>query len=165
MDYLNFFRELNKRGIDYLVVGGMAVNFHGIPRMTYDIDIMIMLEKDNIKLLTDFLIYAGYKPRVNEDPLGLADKEKRRVWIKHKGMNAFTFWSDTNVIKEIDVVFASDIPYEDLKKRAKYISIKDVLVPIISLRDLIKIKEKSSRVQDMSDVEHLKRLLEYKNEK
>ena len=35
-----------------------------------------------------------------------------------KGMRAFTFWSDTNVIREIDVVFVSEIPYEDLKKRA-----------------------------------------------
>ena len=44
LDYKTIFRELNESGVDYLVVGGLAVNFHGIPRMTYDIDLMILLE-------------------------------------------------------------------------------------------------------------------------
>lgn len=165
MYYYQFFKELSDREIDYLLVGGLAVNFHGIPRMTYDIDIMIMLEKDNIKLLIDLLKHAGYRPRVNEDPMGLADEEKREEWIRDKGMRAFTFWSDTSVIKEIDVVFVSEIPYEDLKKRAIYVQIKDIIVPTISLEDLINIKAQSPREQDIADVEHLKRLLKYKNEK
>ena len=39
LDYKKIFKGLNSAGIDYLVVGGLAVNFHGIPRMTYDMDI------------------------------------------------------------------------------------------------------------------------------
>jgi len=37
LDYKKIFKGLNGAGIDYLVVGGLAVNFHGIPRMTYDL--------------------------------------------------------------------------------------------------------------------------------
>ena len=48
LDYKAIFKELNEAGIDYLVVGGLAVNFHGIPRMTYDIDLMILPEPGNI---------------------------------------------------------------------------------------------------------------------
>jgi hypothetical protein len=53
LDYQRFFEGLNKEDIDYLVVGGLAVNLHGIPRMTYDIDLMVSLDTGNImKLLS-----------------------------------------------------------------------------------------------------------------
>lgn len=37
LDYKEIIRGLNELWIDYLVVGELAVNFHGIPRMTYDL--------------------------------------------------------------------------------------------------------------------------------
>jgi hypothetical protein len=48
LDFQTVFKELNGLGIDYLVVGGLAVNFHGVPRMTYDIDLMVLLEREDI---------------------------------------------------------------------------------------------------------------------
>ena len=48
MTYENIFKTLNALGIDYVVVGGLAINFLGIPRMTYDIDIVINLENEKI---------------------------------------------------------------------------------------------------------------------
>ena len=47
MDYLEIFKNFNSRSIHYIVVGGLAVNFLGVPRMTYDIDIVIDLDKKN----------------------------------------------------------------------------------------------------------------------
>ncbi|NWF76170.1 MAG: hypothetical protein HXY53_06300, partial [Nitrospirae bacterium] len=64
LDYKNIFKELNKQKIDYLVVGGLAVNFHGVPRMTYDIDLMIMLQSENISKLVVKLTEWGYRPKV-----------------------------------------------------------------------------------------------------
>ena len=49
LDFQRIFKELNKLKIDYLVIGGLAVNFHGVPRMTYDIDLMLLLRPENIK--------------------------------------------------------------------------------------------------------------------
>lgn len=49
LDFQKIFRELNEAMIDYLVTGGLAVNFYGIPRLTYDIDLMMLLQQDNIK--------------------------------------------------------------------------------------------------------------------
>jgi len=68
LDYQTFFCELNRQNIDYLVVGGLAVNFHGIPRMTYDIDIMILLESQNIRKLVDTLLDWGYQAKAPVDP-------------------------------------------------------------------------------------------------
>jgi hypothetical protein len=39
--FQHIFEEFKKQKIDYLILGGLAVNLHGVPRMTYDIDIMI----------------------------------------------------------------------------------------------------------------------------
>ena len=63
LDYLTIFKELNQLKVDYLVVGGLAVNFHGIPRMTYDIDLMIHLEAQNIFRLVSKLNSWGYRPK------------------------------------------------------------------------------------------------------
>ena len=48
LDYRTIFQLLNDQGIDYLVVGGVAVNIHGVPRMTYDVDLMVSLEGENL---------------------------------------------------------------------------------------------------------------------
>ena len=41
-------KALNKNGVRYLVVGGMAVVAHGYGRLTYDLDLVIKLTKENI---------------------------------------------------------------------------------------------------------------------
>ena len=160
MDYLTFFKGLAEKKVDYLLVGGLAVYFHGIPRMTYDIDIMILLERDNIISLVELLKGWGYRARVAEDPAHLADEGKRKKWSQDKGMRAFTFWCDDAVIHEVDVVFDSPISYEDLTQRAVNVALQGVDVPTISIQDLIDMKMQSERRQDISDVEHLRRLLD-----
>lgn len=47
MIYVEVFRRLQEEGVRYLVVGGLAMNLHGIPRMTADIDLYVDLEKVN----------------------------------------------------------------------------------------------------------------------
>jgi hypothetical protein len=42
------FDALNRAGVAYLVVGGLAVNAHGYVRMTMDIDLVIALNSENI---------------------------------------------------------------------------------------------------------------------
>jgi hypothetical protein len=68
LDYKEIFNGLNQAGIDYLVVGGLAVNFHGIPRMTYDQDLMHLLEPENILKMVNQVAHWGYRPRAPVDP-------------------------------------------------------------------------------------------------
>jgi predicted nucleotidyltransferase len=156
LDYKTIFRELNESGVDYLVVGGLAVNFHGIPRMTYDIDLMILLESKNILTTVDKIRGWGYKPKIPVNPQELADQKKRDVWVKEKGMKAFNFYSETLPIGEIDIVIDSPIPYVELKNRAIEIKIQEISIPTVSLGDLISLKKKAGRKQDLSDIEYLK---------
>lgn len=160
LSYQSFFRGLNQFRIDYLVVGGLAVNFHGVPRMTYDIDLMILLERSNILRLIQRLGEWGYRPKMPIDAEELADEAKREMWVGDKGMKAFTFWSDVQPIGEVDVLIDYPLSYEELKARAEIFIVERQRVPVISIKDLIALKVQSGRRQDLSDVEHLLMILE-----
>lgn len=160
LDYKEIFRGLNESRIDYLVVGGLAVNFHGIPRMTYDLDLMLLLEPANILKMIDQLTQWGYRPRAPVDPRGLADPAKREAWVAEKGMKAFSLVNPSSPIGEIDLVIETPISYDQLKSRAILITVEETVIPVISLNDLIVVKEKSGRWQDLMDVDHLRKIKE-----
>jgi len=160
LDFQTIFKELNEIGIDYLVVGGLAVNFHGIPRMTYDIDLMILLESENILKLVRKLTQWGYRPKIPIDAKDLVDETKRNSWVREKGMKALNFYNETLPIGEIDIVIDSPIPYKELKTRAIKIKLQDEKIPTVSIHDLIELKLRAGRKQDLADVEHLRIVLE-----
>jgi predicted nucleotidyltransferase len=160
LDFQTIFKELNGLGIDYLVVGGLAVNFHGVPRMTYDIDLMILLEPENILKLVTKLTQWGYKSKIPIDPRDLADETKRTSWILEKGMKALNFYSETLPIGEIDILIDTPVPYEELKGRAIKVELQDEKIPTVSIHDLIELKLRAGRKQDLADVEHLRMVLE-----
>lgn len=160
LDYKEIFRELNKLEIDYVVVGGLAVNLFGVPRLTYDIDLMIHFDPENIKKLISKLTQWGYKPKVPVDPMELADEAKRNSWIYEKGMKALNFYNDDQPVAEIDIVINSPFSYERLREKAVRIQIQEVGIPVVSIHDLIELKLHAGRRQDLSDVEYLKLILE-----
>ena len=162
LDYLAIFKGLNEAGVDYLVIGGLAVNFYGVPRMTYDIDFAMDLDSENLLKAIRRLQKWGYKPRVPVDPEDLADPSIRDSWVKDKRMRAFTFHSESLPIGEIDIVFHLPVPYTRLKARAVYLDIQGVKVPVVSIQDLIRLKLHSGREQDLADVEYLKMIMERK---
>jgi hypothetical protein len=59
-DLSEFVRLLNSRGVEYLVVGGHAVAFHGHPRFTGDIDFFIRARHDNAVLVLQVLKDFGF---------------------------------------------------------------------------------------------------------
>jgi Holliday junction resolvase-like predicted endonuclease len=160
LDYKAIFKKLNGLNIDYLVVGGLAVNFHGVPRMTYDIDLMISLEGENIRKLMSLLTTWGYRPKVPLNPEDLADEAVRTSWIRDKGMKALNLYSESLPVGEIDLVIDSPISYVELKKRAVKIELEGSDVPTVSIHDLIQLKKHAGRKQDLADIEHLRRVLE-----
>ena len=64
MLYERIFRELAQRKIRYLVIGGIAVNIHGYPRVTGDLDIMLSFERDNIKEFIALVKDLGFNPKI-----------------------------------------------------------------------------------------------------
>ena len=158
MDYLGIFKKLNEEGIRYFVVGGLAVNFYGIPRMTYDVDIVLDLQDDNVAKFLHLMKEWGFRPKAPVDIMDFAKPEQRQEWIQSKNMKAFNFVNPAWAIKEIDVIIDSPVDYEQGSKHMKMTVLREVSIPTVSLDDLIKMKEVTDRQQDEADIRHLKGL-------
>lgn len=158
LDYLAIFKRFNDAGISYLVVGGLAVNMYGIPRMTYDVDVLLDLEDENVKRFVGLMQEWGFKPKVPVAIMEFAEKEKREDWIKNKHMKAFNLVNPEWAIKEIDVIIDSPVDYTLGVRHARTLVLQGVPIPIVSIDDLIKMKEITDRQQDAADIRYLKEL-------
>ena len=162
LDYSGIFKRFNEEGVRYLVVGGLAMNLHGIPRVTYDIDILIDLEDDNIRTLMSLMKEWGFKPKVPVSIMDFADPEKREEWIATKNMKAFNLVNAKWALSEIDIIIDAPVVYSEARKRARKIAVHGVTIPVISIDDLIKMKRVAGRELDKADIQYLKKV---KNDK
>jgi len=62
--FIEFLRQLNLGGIRYLVAGGVAVNIHGVERLTGDIDLILETSRANLERFWDLLSEIGFQCRV-----------------------------------------------------------------------------------------------------
>jgi hypothetical protein len=158
LDYVAIFKELNRRRIRYIVVGGLAVNFYGIPRMTYDIDLLLDLEDRNLKRFLSIVKKWGFKPKIPVNIMDFSKEEKRKEWVRDKDMRAFNLINPKWPILEIDIIIRSPIDYRKAKRNIKYIRTQNVKIPLISIDDLMRMKKHSSREQDRQDLIYLKKI-------
>jgi len=54
----NVFASLEKHQVKYVVIGGIAAVLHGVPRATFDLDILIEATPDNVRKLLDAFLEA-----------------------------------------------------------------------------------------------------------
>ncbi|MDO8735079.1 MAG: hypothetical protein Q7K21_07990 [Elusimicrobiota bacterium] len=158
MDYYALFKKLNKNKIKYIVAGGLAVNLHGIPRLTYDVDLLVNMEEENLKRLLKLLKSLGFKPKIPVIISDFVNPEKRDNWIKNKNMKAFCLRNEKWAISELDILIDVPVDYKDAISKAVFYRVRDIDVPTVSINDLIKMKKNTGRLQDESDIKHLKRL-------
>ena len=64
---------LNKADIDYAVVGGVAVMFHGVPRTTVDIDFIIEINDEELTAFVDFLNSTGFEASADDLRIALSE--------------------------------------------------------------------------------------------
>lgn len=164
MFYEEIFRELNKRNVRYLVVGGIAVNLYGVPRVTQDLDLLVDMGEENLKRLVEGLQELGYIPRVPVKAEDFIKPAMRKKWIKEKNMKVFSFFHSKIPVQEVDILISSPIKYEEAEKRKVVKRAGDITIPLVSIYDLMKMKEKVGRRQDVSDINMLKKVLELEDE-
>jgi hypothetical protein len=153
--YFEILKALSKNDIEYLVVGGVAVNLHNVQRMTNDIDVIINMSKDNIARFVNLMKKMGYIPQLPVNPILLSDTSVLDDWISNKNMKAFSFYNKGENFKVIDLVISQPLDFEKAYGRRVMKDIDGVAVSLVSIDDLIKMKLHSGRVLDMRDVEDL----------
>ena len=60
-DFREFLKLLNSHDVRYLLIGGYAVNYHGYPRATGDMDIWVDRDPDNAEKVTTVLRQFGFR--------------------------------------------------------------------------------------------------------
>jgi len=158
MYYLDVISMLNKVGVRYIIVGGIALVLHGVVRLTADIDIMIDLTKDNIAKFIEVMEKLGFKPKMPIDPAGLYDPKIRKEWLDKKNMIAFSFVHPKDDYKIIDLLINEPIPFGGAYKNRRVIHAGKIPINVVSLSNLIKLKQRSAKEQDLKDIEMLKEL-------
>lgn len=61
-DWKEFIELLNEAGVEYVIVGAHVLGFHGIPRLTNDIDFLVRPTKDNSERIVRVLRDFGFEP-------------------------------------------------------------------------------------------------------
>lgn len=160
------FKSLNEARVKYMLAGGIAVNLYGIERATADMDIVVLLDENNLLRLVGMSERLGLKPKIPVNIADIVDPEKRRVWIKEKGMKVFSLYDSKNPFLILDVLIDFKFNFNEVYKRRKKIRLDDTTISVVPLDVLMAMKKETSRPQDRADVFYLGKIAgEWQDEK
>ena len=142
-------RALKKEKINYMIVGGYAVNFHGHSRNTVDIDLIIKFTLANLKKIEKLLQQMGMVSRLPIDAVSVYNF--RDEYIKNRNLIAWNFYNENDPTDQIDILINHDV--SDFK--SEKFRVGQLLFKVISKEDLIKMKKKAGRDKDLLDIKEL----------
>ncbi|MEM9079240.1 MAG: hypothetical protein AAGC74_00945 [Verrucomicrobiota bacterium] len=140
-DFSEFLKSLNSHQVDYLLVGGYAVAYHGYPRYTGDIDIWIAVNPTNASRTTSALKDFGFDVPELSDEQFLEPNRMTRM--------------GREPIKIEILTSISGLTFEEARPNAIIHEHNGISIPIIALAELRKNKAASARHKDLDDLENL----------
>lgn len=154
LDIQGILAELSKEGVDFLVIGGVAVGFHGHVRATKDVDVVPAPGEENLQRLVRVLerleavVEGTDEFEVGElpDPL---DPQALAL-----GGN----WVLLTRLGRLDLMqWLGDAPlWEELSPSAVEEQIGGIPIKFVSYEDLVKLKELAARPEDLADLKRLR---------
>lgn len=154
-------RVLNDAGARFLVAGGLAVVAHGYGRVTFDVDLVVQLQPDNVLRAMKALESLGYRPLVPVSARDFADPETRQGWIRDKRMIVFQLHSDRHPETRIDLFVSEPFDFDAEYEQALTGEILPGLqVRFVRVEALIRMKEAAGREKDREDIRQLKALMD-----
>ena len=145
-DFQEFLLALNEKKVNYVLVGGYSVIYHGFPRTTGDLDLFVEVSKENYGNLV--LAFEQFKMPtfdMTEDS-----------FLNQTKINVYTFGRAPvciEILKEI-----SGFTFQEIYKNAIQAVFEGIPMKIIHLNDLRRNKEISGRSKDLNDLENLSEL-------
>jgi hypothetical protein len=140
-DLSGFLRLLNSRGVEYLLVGGYAVGYHGYPRAMAELDIWIATSEANAEKVADALHEFGFA-----SPQLTPQLFREHGKVVRMGLPP--------VRSEI-LTTISGVTFEACLARRTVADLGGEPVNFISLEDLKVNKRAAARHQNLADLEHL----------
>jgi hypothetical protein len=142
----HFLMELLNGEVEFIVVGGMSVVFHGYIRTTGDMDLWIRPSNENKEKL--LLVIALFE--ISEDSIS---RLKDRDFTE---MLAFHFKNPPEKIEFLTKI--SGLHFDDAWSHCDYLKTDEFDIPFISFDDLIINKLSTGRLKDLADVEELQKI-------
>ena len=143
-NYTDMLKCLNAAGVDYILVGGWAVNLYGYIRATVDLDIWILADRDNARRVYAALCEFG-APMSEIKPEEFAE-------------DGIIFQVGVAPCRIDIITRISGVSYAEAVQRAVSKEIDGIPLKVISIEDLIANKKASGRTKDLADVEVLERI-------
>lgn len=158
MILVHVFKELKRRKVRYLVAGGVAAILYGNPRFTKDLDLWADLDEGNLRKLIEAFKALKFIPRIPVKAEDFISAANRKKWEEEKGMMAFTFINPKNPFENVDILLHVPLSFKAAYQRKKMFGSGKVKIPTVSESDLILMKKKAGRRQDLEDVRILQEL-------
>lgn len=140
-DFKDFLKLLSQHRVEYLLIGGYAVAFHGYVRYTGDMDIFVGFSRDNAERLRNVLVDFGFPESEISVDLFLEHGRIIRMGVPPMRLE---------ILNKI-----SGVTFEECYERRLSQNIDGVVINFIHLDDLKRNKAASGRTKDLNDLEHL----------
>lgn len=131
-------RALVRHEVDYLLIGGFAVNAHGYPRLAREVDILARPGKRNHARLAEAIA-----------SLDSGDTLAPGAW---RSGDATAFRTRYGVLRVHRAVEGPRADYGELERRALPVELEELEVAVIGYDDLIGIKRASADPEDLADI-------------
>lgn len=140
-DFKDFLKLLNANNVEYLLVGGYAVSYHGCPRSTGGMDVWVAVHPENIQRLIEVLSEFGFDKK-NLSPDLFLEKDR----IIRMGMPPIRIEILTSI---------SGVAFDECYRSRVIDTVDGIPVTFIHLNDLKRNKRAAGRHKDLSDLENL----------
>jgi hypothetical protein len=152
-DASELFATLARHDVDYVTVGGIAIQAHGGQRLTQDLDIAVATSSENLRRLHAALVDLdarilgpdGGRSRSTPSPALLGSSDIWHLVTTHGPLDLITLPAHLGT-------------FEQMRARAHMTPLGELTVPIAHRADLLAMKRASDRPQDLADVRLLESL-------
>ena len=145
LDLAELLATLHRHGVEYTVIGGIAVQVHGHRRTTKDLDVIPAPGHHNLTRLTAALVELEARPR-DLPAAGPPTTEQLQTAAIVPPLT--TRHGELHILRDVPGAPA----YEDLRARALIVELDGIPLAIAGLDDVIAMKRASGRPADIDDI-------------
>jgi hypothetical protein len=155
LDLRRLLAALDRHGVHYVLIGGLAAVYHGSPFPTEDADITPATGTENLQRLSAALLELKARIRTESVPKGLPFSHDAA------SLAAAATWNLTTQAGDLDISFTPDgtSGYSDLARDAESAVLYGSVVHVASLADVIRSKQAANRPKDQRVLPTLRRIL------
>lgn len=147
-DFLDLLSAFDEREVEYVLLGGYALGFHGLRRATGDLDLLVRATPENADRIIEALDSYGGPPHIRRESFLPSDEEPPTgVWFGREPLRVDLLTS------------VSGLSWDEAFADSAMLETAGVSVRVLGVRALLKCKRAAGRPKDLGDIAFLEDLL------